>query len=77
MNFKLFPPWDGGLGEIVAIKLAERKSNISLSKAQFDALLFENFGELFQLFQIRRLFLMRGKKGEQKFTLEHQEFKTQ
>ena len=51
----LFRPRDGGLRKIVAVEPAQRGADVSLGEAQFDALLLEYFGKVFQLFQIRRL----------------------
>ena len=48
-------PGDGGLGEVVAVELAQGQAHVALGVAKLDPLLLEHLGKLLQFLQVRIL----------------------
>ena len=48
-------PGDGGLGEVVAVELAQSQAHVALGVAKLDPLLLEHLGKLLQFLQVRIL----------------------
>ena len=48
-------PGDGGLGEVVAVELAQGQSHVALGVAKLDPLLLEHLGKLLEFLQVRIL----------------------